>query len=637
MELDRTPSAPLEEPVTTRDLPLTRALNKDKWRIKERVKAPSILQCIFGQRNCARSVYYFTTGRKVDKNKIRDVGQEPSPFWYPPDTEQFCYKVLETSWRQQIRDKEKNLKYFERPNYRTRQKEDLLERLYIPEEKVDKIAHPAMLDIDPDFFRIIEGRPERLEKFDIHKYIEDVRQCLKTKLQTGYFEDETFKIDERFEEEQKKIDKIKATHLLYVKSFEEFLAKDHEDAMAVLRKADRVARTTEALEQEYYSMVQEFNGLSSRIYVLHDDWRDVKLCQRFVYLIGPIKWRMEYDYINRSEGGELELLGEGSISFLWVYKETMTDIGCSLEDLIDKFTEDMENSEPPQMHWLSPAEVLKKMETLEERCLQANKYRIKHGDPIEEAEQRLEMAEKKFQKILDSTMYKIESIKKAVVIDEKRLTRIDNACKNVIDRHVSRSVANDDALKLYSIVENAYEATIAKNDQNIGMLDMAIAINEKLYSLLQQFREMPPHIVSEVKTAVFSAREEAMHRAMRATKQLKYRKRLLNRLQRALEPPPPRRTTKPVMFRAPLPKKKDKAVEGIEVTKEDLLFLENFTDFIPGVHNPREWLEKEQSLRNLLEPKEKPPETDEVDLPRIPLVTTKGKRQMRSKKGKGLK
>lgn len=62
------------------------------------------------------------------------------------------------------------MKYNKKTNYRIRQSEDILQRLYV-EDPPDVLGQKTIFDIDPEFYSICEARPID-KRFEMSKYLE---------------------------------------------------------------------------------------------------------------------------------------------------------------------------------------------------------------------------------------------------------------------------------------------------------------------------------------------------------------------------------------------------------------------------------------------------------------------------------
>lgn len=64
-----------------------------------------------------------------------------------------------------------------------------------------------MTDVDPGYFTELSGRPVK-EKFSLEQYILDARDVLRKKLLIGQKRDDCIRIDQQFEQESHRLQKI---------------------------------------------------------------------------------------------------------------------------------------------------------------------------------------------------------------------------------------------------------------------------------------------------------------------------------------------------------------------------------------------------------------------------------------------
>lgn len=122
---------------------------------KRKQRISSQLQNIMKPRTRAKKKY-FTAAPGINEDNAIDLDKEPSPYKYPDDLDQFAYKVMRKSWREDARVKELQAKCHQKPSYQIRQRKGLLKRLYVNEPKPTAIQ--TVLDIDPQYFSVIEGK-----------------------------------------------------------------------------------------------------------------------------------------------------------------------------------------------------------------------------------------------------------------------------------------------------------------------------------------------------------------------------------------------------------------------------------------------------------------------------------------------
>lgn len=326
---------------------------KKEKKVKPKIKAPKPVERMSAKR-CTD--HYFTAGKKVNDDNQRDLLKELSPFVYPKDLEEFAYKVMSKAWRDNLIRKELKYKYNERNNYQSRQQLDILNRLYVKDPETTRMK--TILDIDPEFFSIVEGRPIK-EKFQISNYIEDMRKLLRLKIICGYRQDEIEMIDQNFNEEQRVIDEIKCNYEKYVNAFEEFLFDDHTVSMKLLSESDKQATLAEEKYEQYLQLSKDFGTLRYTVYNLEEKWRSCKMYQKFLYLVSPVYWRRKHDYYHLSQKESHQSLVSEISTVFGRYRLQSSGNVLSLEDLVEQFMDDCETQEDPLLFFTSPTQLLK--------------------------------------------------------------------------------------------------------------------------------------------------------------------------------------------------------------------------------------------------------------------------------------
>lgn len=348
---------------------------------------------------------YFTTGNAVDDRNRRDVLNEPSPFVYPKDHEEFAHKVLTKQWRSDLRKKEMSYKYNERHNYKSRQQADMLQRLDIQDAEIKSCK--MIQDVDPEFYTIVQGRPIP-EKLSISRYIQTVREVLKTKILVGYRGDDIMLIDESLILEQKEIDRIKENYQTYVNTFEEFLYNDHTASMNLLKESDREAALAQEKYEEFRQLSREYGALKSILYSTEEKWRNCKLYQRFLYLVSPMFWRKEYDYYYMQEG-DLAAFQEVSTIF-GKYRLNVTDENASLQDLISSFRDDRAKQTEPALYFTDPNQLLDVFRFMELQNLNSLLHSEELAVPLENVKEGMARAEELFNAEINSLQELIEKL-----------------------------------------------------------------------------------------------------------------------------------------------------------------------------------------------------------------------------------
>ncbi|XP_069696413.1 cilia- and flagella-associated protein 100-like [Periplaneta americana] len=561
---------------------------KNEFRPIQNVKRPTLLECIFNKRYTDRSVYYFTSGTSVDKKSMRDVAEEPTPYWCPPDTEEFSYKVVYDVWRQRFREQEAAYDYTKRPNYRSRQTSDLLQRLYIPDDEVKEPKEPGLLEIDPTFFKIVEGRPIK-EKLDIRNYVEDLRQKLKMRLKAGYQMDEVMQIEEKHIEVDRKLEELNEKQKLYFDTFFfECLEDDYQRAMTLLREADEELDKSIEKSDQLKELNKRLGPVNVAVYILEEKWRNRKMFQKLLYMISPMYWRKKHDYIHRKPGSTSSLVSVMSEIFER-YRLPLSGPVPSLDALLDIFLEDITTGEEPLLYFTDPKELTKVFQEMELQYLNFLLHSEQLSKRILALQQGIGEVRHHFDTEYARIIGKIKDLKTSIEWEENRGLILEEEARKLLNGRFKKVVVADSSLKLYVFVEDVFESCIAPNDSKLGLYDMMREIELKMEALLLKLDHLPYEIVKAAETESYTEEVRAMKEAEEAEAKVKLKEKLEWRLRRLLEPPAYSRG-KPLKPRSePPPVKKKKPKPKKPLTEKEKDFLNFFTDYCHHVDNVQDY------------------------------------------------
>ncbi|GJQ68464.1 hypothetical protein Trydic_g17042 [Trypoxylus dichotomus] len=539
------------------------------------IKPKTPIQRVFGNKNIVKD-HYFTSGSKINDENQRDILQEPSPFVYPKDLENFSYRVMSKAWRDNLRRKELGLKYNRRNNYQSRQNLDMLNRLYVKEPELQSMK--TILDIDPNFFSIVEGRPIG-EKFNVRDYIKDIRECLRSKIVAGYREDEVILIEENFIEEQRMIDEIKSRYESYVEQFEQFLSNDHSTSMELLRQAEKEATKAFEKYEIFRELSKDYGALKAQVYNLEEKWRNCKMYQKFLYLVSPLHWRKVHDYYHLKSEASHQSLVETESSIFEKYRLGSGSEANTLDAMINMFLEDCATQKEPLLYFKEPYELLKVFRFIELQNLNSLLHSEELAIPLENVKEGMIETQKKFDEQITSVQEIIDSLIGEIVWEEERARSLEELAMELINGEFRKLISDEEVLSLYVFVEDVYETRIAPNDANLSVGDMMKAIEMNYRHFLIQLDELPQDQVHKAETECYAEEARIMEIAVDAAKKVLQVERLAKTLKRVLEPRfvNNRRVFHP---RSALPTRPDKPPTPPRIlTKDETDYLSFFTDY----------------------------------------------------------
>lgn len=397
----------------------SKASSRDRLKITKKklkkplpkVKPPSELERVHLKKKSVRN-HYFSSGINVNDDNQRDLLTEPSPFVYPKDLEFFSFDVMSKAWREKLKRKELSVKCAKKNNYRTRNELDVLNRMYAKEPETTGMK--TLLDVDPDFFSLVEGRP-LLGKFRIRKYVHDVREVLRTRIVTGFREDEVDLIEENFASEQNMIDKIRNAYQTYVDTFEEFLYNDHTSSMKLLRLSEKEANLAIDKYEEYRQLSKSYGTLKYTVYNLEEKWRNCKMYQKFLYLVSPVYWRRKHDYYHlQQKDSHMSLVSEMSTVFGRYRLPSSGDV-LSLEALVDQFLDDCRTQEDPILFFQTPDQLMKVFRFIEIQNLNTLLHIEELAVPTENVKEGIENARLVFETEMNALKDVINNLEGGIV------------------------------------------------------------------------------------------------------------------------------------------------------------------------------------------------------------------------------
>lgn len=149
-------------------------------------------------------------------------------------------------------------------------------------------------DVDPDFFKIVQGRPIK-DKTSIRGYVQDLRDCFMTRFKIGLYEDNILLLDEKYLQEKKLISKVKQMLYEQERNFEIFLKEDYEKSAELLAAAEKEIELSKEKFQKVTCLKKQLKEIEAEVLVLEEKWNSARMFQKFLYLTAPSEWRKVND------------------------------------------------------------------------------------------------------------------------------------------------------------------------------------------------------------------------------------------------------------------------------------------------------------------------------------------------------
>ncbi|XP_023310250.1 cilia- and flagella-associated protein 100-like [Anoplophora glabripennis] len=529
---------------------------------------------------------YFTSSKTATDNIARDFKKEISPFEYPRDIELFAHAVMTKAWRDDKRIRELQNKVHNRPNYRGRQKRDSLNRLYV--EKPVITEGKTVLNMDPNYYTVVGGKPIR-NKLDIREYIQTVRESLRTKIVTGFREDDILLIDEELKLEQKVIDTIRENLQQYINIFEQFLIIDHRTAMNLLQQSETSATAGYAKYMEHNAVAKKFANLHSSLYNVEQKWKQCKTYQKFLYAVSPLTWRMEQDCPkNRRTSIYMLQQRPGDASDIYAnYRLSLAERGLSLQDIIQEFREEIAGEKDAALYFTEPEQLLDVLKFIEMQNLNSLLHSEGLAVPLENVKEGMKTAVTLFDNQIKKLEEIIEQLEGGISWEEQRVIYLEELAVKLIKTELKNVIIDESILNLHVFVEDIYEAILGPNDANLSLWEMMKAVEESYRHELLLMDKVPSVQVAQLEGSYYKEEMLVMKLAERASKQHDELEKITVNLNKAYTPPAGTAFIRRPKNRSPPLKQPLKEEEPpLHLTAEEGEFLEFFTEFCEYTDNP---------------------------------------------------
>lgn len=552
-----------------------RLRNEQKLKTtKSIVTPPHPLDKIFRKRFQPRSIYYFSSGRKVDQKVLDDLENKKSSYRFPAIPSGVVpFSTIKRIERNKQKEEEKGMSAIEKPTRRTRMMEHFAERVYVPPVK-ELTAYKDKSSVCDQYFAMVKGRPIK-DKFSLHSYINEVREILMTKMKTGYLQDEVYIIEEQHQNEKKRI--TEQTNLLkyYYTTFKEFEAQDHEEWLMIRRQADEMATETSNMRQELKDLMKELSQIRCSLYVLEENWRNCRLCQIFLFQISPFSWQEEHP-LRDKDGNNITNIND----VFSRYKLDAEGSVQSLDELINIFQEDVDSETgPPELYFTDPWQVRLVFREMELQHLSSLLIIENIRKPKDIMTQGLKEVKSYYDSEISAIEEQLEIAEKQIKQEEDRAKLLEEAANDLMNTDLKELVSSESTILTHVFVEHAYEECVTTGDSDMTTLKTLQALKMLHEDLMMKLDSLPFDIVKVAETVIQTRNARSLTDAQHARRKVAELDNLTKSMKRALDKPFVRHG-RPLMWRSkPLSPRIEQKEVPETYSQGELEFLTHFTDY----------------------------------------------------------
>lgn len=159
-----------------------------------------------------------------------------------------------------------------------------------PIEPVQDSGVKTVIDIDPAYYSLVEGRPIRPNK-SINEYKKNIKNVALKRTLHGFLIDEIFRIDREIETERNIYETAYKHFEEYQNSFDKFLADDNNKTIAIMQRSDALAKELANQTEEHKKANYEMASLKSKLQYTDETLMILLSIQNFLNKASPILWQ----------------------------------------------------------------------------------------------------------------------------------------------------------------------------------------------------------------------------------------------------------------------------------------------------------------------------------------------------------
>ncbi|XP_045766975.1 uncharacterized protein LOC123868479 [Maniola jurtina] len=389
----------------------------------------------------------------------------------------------------------------------------------------------AVVEIQPEFYTVIEGRPLRCFD-DIKVYINNIRSYAMNRQQIGYRRDLILKIDQNLATESTEHDKIAANLKQHIKNFQRFLTEDYKRSCIMVSKAEKAYTELVAKNSEFLGYVTELTILNNKLFKLDAIRNVLKTYRSYLIFVAPLSWRQLHDEKLKNKVHSIEFESE----------EFVTDNDLvetlDIDRMVEVAKQELQNPYPPNMYFNRPEQMLYLFRTME---LQSREYLTqlsKTGSPYRLLQDRIKHLKNVTKQELDYFQFYIDSINNEIARESYNENNLQGKFFRILNTTFYNSVASPSTLKLKICIEYVYEQVFGKCEEGHQNLQEPMKILEVMYEDYNlRLDSLDFKIVNQARNDFYAQDLRTMKNAFLAQRELRAFREMTVAMNKAFLPP----------------------------------------------------------------------------------------------------
>ncbi|RVE52990.1 hypothetical protein evm_002288 [Chilo suppressalis] len=388
-----------------------------------------------------------------------------------------------------------------------------------PIESIQTGDIKTVIDVDPSFYSLVEGRPIRHDT-SIQKYKHNIKEVALKRTLHGFLVDEIIRIDKQMKMETEIFDTALKHFDDYQKSFDKFLAHDNNKTIAIMKKSDMLAKDLTAQTENFKKENYEMATLKSKLQYTEETLSILLSFQRFLYKASPVLWQKKQNIKIDEERPEIFPVNSDVFSTIDIglVKQKLSNLPLPklFFDTPDQLPIVFNLLEKQNLHYLLVTEELNSVKNQFLKALDCLKDTVKQD--------------------LDFIEQKIKETEVTIKLYEIRENDVKEIFYRILEEKLQYLVSSELALQLFNYIEFAYEKLIAPNGTKLSSLKMALALENEYENLQLDISAYDLNLIKAIEKETYEISEKEIKQAEEAARMLKNVDKLTKRMNSAYEP-----------------------------------------------------------------------------------------------------
>ncbi|XP_068618699.1 structural maintenance of chromosomes protein 2-like [Battus philenor] len=342
----------------------------------------------------------------------------------------------------------------------------------------------TILDVDPDFYSLVDGRPIRPDT-SIRKYKQNIKDLALKRTLYGFISDEILRVEKDIKTEAN-IYKIALNNFNECQeSFNKFLADDNNKTITVMKKSDNLDKELAYQIDEHKKGSYELASLKSKLQYIEDTLQILLSFQRFLYNAAPILWQQAHKFTT------------GNFQFFAME----SDIFCKID--VEVIKEKLKELPPPQLYFKTSHQIMAMFQSLETHNLN---YLLKAEE--------LRCDKNKF-------MESIHGIEDDISKKVEREKELKQEFFKILQSRIKFLVSSEMVLKISTYVEFVYEQLISPNETKLTTLDQVHALEQEYNTIMLDLSIFDLNYIKSIEKKTYEESIKEIKQAKKAAKLLR--------------------------------------------------------------------------------------------------------------------